>query len=125
MTSASGEGTSRWGGRRRAREAALQMLYLTEIGKLSAADVAQSHTAIGEAAAIELDEESRGYAMSLARGAWDDRATIDAYVAEAAKNWRLERLAVVDRLLCPRAARARRDAAARGHRRSNRARAIV
>jgi N utilization substance protein B len=99
MTSASGEGTSRWGGRRRAREAALQMLYLTEIGKLSAADVAQSHTAIGEAAAIELDEESRGYAMSLARGAWDDRATIDAYVAEAAKNWRLERLAVVDRLL--------------------------
>jgi N utilization substance protein B len=92
------DGDSRWEGRRRAREAALQMLYQTEVGQQSFTDAARAHTAIG-ADAIELDEESREYATELARGSWEDRTTIDGYIGDAARNWRLERLAIIDRLL--------------------------
>jgi N utilization substance protein B len=97
MMSTDGEG--RWAGRRRAREAALQMLYQAEVGQMSLADAMGSHGSIGDADAVELDEESRGYAMTLARGAWQDRDAMDAYIGEAAHHWRVERLAVLDRLL--------------------------
>ena len=96
MTMPAGE--SRWEGRRRSREAALQMLYQTEVGHLTMADAVRTHDAIG-GDAIELDEASRGYAVQLARGAWDARPVVDGYIAEAARNWRVERLAVIDRLL--------------------------
>jgi transcription antitermination protein NusB len=89
---------ARWENRHRAREAALQMLYQVEIGGLAVTDVVGSHPAIGGDDAIALDEEGRQFAIRLARGAWDDRHAIDQYIAEAAHNWRLERLAVVDRL---------------------------
>jgi N utilization substance protein B len=91
-------GDSRWEGRRRAREAALQMLYQTEVGRLSAADAARTHLAMSEDA-IALDDESRAYAVELATGSWEARDLIDRYIADAARNWRVERLAVVDRLL--------------------------
>lgn len=92
-------GEPRWEGRRRAREAALQMLYQTEIGQLSIAVVAGSHGGIGGADAIELDEKAREYAVELARGAWEDKQALDGYIGDAARNWRVERLAVIDRLL--------------------------
>jgi N utilization substance protein B len=88
---------SRWEGRRRAREAALQMLYQTEVGQSAFADAARLHPAIGES--VELDDEARAYAEQLAGGAWQHRATADGYIAEAARNWRVERLAIIDRLL--------------------------
>ena len=90
---------SRWHARRRAREAALQMLYQTEVGQLSMSDVARSHGGIGGNDAIELDAEARDYAVDLARGAWDNKPALDGYISDAARNWRIERLAVVDRLL--------------------------
>lgn len=97
MTIAAGE--SRWEGRRRSREAALQMLYQTEIGQLSIAAVAGSHNGIGGADAIELDDQARAYAVDLARGSWENKQALDGYIADAARNWRVERLAVIDRLL--------------------------
>jgi N utilization substance protein B len=90
-------GDSRWEGRRRAREAALQMLYQTEVGQLPVTEAALSHTTIADA--VALDDESREFAVELARGSWQDKAAIDAYIAEAARNWRVERLAIIDRLL--------------------------
>jgi N utilization substance protein B len=93
------DGTPRWENRRRAREAALQMLYQTEVGQLPIADATRVHGAIGDADAIELDEDARAYAVILARGSWQDRAVIDAYIADAARNWRVERMATIDRLL--------------------------
>ncbi len=93
------ESESRWQGRRRAREAALQMLYQTEVGQLSMIDVASSHGGIGGNDAIELDVEARDYAVGLARGSWDNRQALDGYISDAARNWRIERLAIVDRLL--------------------------
>jgi transcription antitermination protein NusB len=97
MTTPAG-GESRWEGRRRAREAALQILYQTEVGRLSMADAARTHDAIG-ADAIELDEASRDHAVLLARGSFESRQALDGYIADAARNWRVERLAVIDRLL--------------------------
>ena len=91
-------GDSRWEGRRRAREAALQMLYQTEVGQLAVVDAAQIHDAIGTDA-IELDSEARAYAVDLARDSWQDRQALDGYIADAARNWRIERLAIIDRLL--------------------------
>jgi transcription antitermination protein NusB len=91
-------GESRWEGRRRAREAALQMLYQTEVGQLPFVDAVRTHSALGSDA-IELDEEAREYAVELARGSWQAKPIIDAYIADAARNWRVERLAVIDRLL--------------------------
>jgi transcription antitermination protein NusB len=91
-------GGSPWQGRRRAREAALQMLYQTEVGQLPFTEAARSHSAIGDDA-VELDDEAREYAVELARGSWHDRTLIDGYIGDAARNWRVERLAVIDRLL--------------------------
>jgi N utilization substance protein B len=90
---------SRWESRRRSREVALQMMYQAEVGQLSVADVARSHGTIGGVDAVDVDEEAREYAVTLADGAWQARQTLDEYIADAAKNWRVERLAVVDRLL--------------------------
>ena len=90
---------SRWEGRRRAREAALRMLYQMEVGQVHFPEVAATHAAIGGAEALSLDEADREYAEELARGTWDNRAALDAYIADAARNWRVERLAVLDRLL--------------------------
>jgi N utilization substance protein B len=90
-------GDPRWQGRRRAREAALQMLYQTEVGQLPVIEAARVHPAIEDA--VELDDEARGYAEELARGSWQDRAALDVYIADAARNWRVERLAIIDRLL--------------------------
>jgi N utilization substance protein B len=92
-------GGSRWQGRQRAREAALQMLYQTEIGQLSVAEAVGSHGAIAATETIDLDEDARDYAVALARGSWLDRQVIDQYIAGAAHNWRVERLTVIDRLL--------------------------
>jgi N utilization substance protein B len=91
-------GDSRWEGRRRAREAALQMLYQTEVGQLPFGEAVRTHDAIG-ADAIELDDESRTYAVELARGSWESKQAIDDYIADASRNWRIERIAVIDRLL--------------------------
>jgi N utilization substance protein B len=93
------DGDSRWQARRRAREAALQMLYQTEVGQLSMTDVAGSHGGIGGNDAIDLDDAARDYAVDLARGSWEARQALDEYISDAARNWRIERLAVVDRLL--------------------------
>lgn len=97
MTTPAG-GESRWTSKRRAREAALQILYQTEVGHLTMADATRMHDAIG-AAAIDLDEPAREYAVRLARGAFAATDAIDVYIADAARNWRVERLAVIDRLL--------------------------
>ena len=64
------------------------------------ADVARTHEPIGGERCHRRSTTRRAtYAIALAPGAWDDRETLDGYIADAARNWRVERLAVVDRLL--------------------------
>lgn len=90
---------ARWQGRRRAREAALRMLYQTEVGQLPLTESARTQSVVGGSDAIELDEDAREYATALAAGTWQSRAALDGYIAEATRHWRLERLAIIDRLL--------------------------
>ena len=81
---------------RQARESALQMLYGWEM----------SGDALPEAIAGVRDLQLRppvaerdALAVSLAQGTARMLDRIDPLIAEAATNWRLERLAVIDRLV--------------------------
>ena len=75
------------------------MLYEVEVGQLSVADAVRWHDSIGDSEALALDPESQEYAVTLVKGTWEAREAIDAYIAEAAQNWRLERIATVDRMV--------------------------
>lgn len=81
---------------RQARESALQMLYGWEL----------SGDALPEAIAGVRDLQLRppvadrdALAVQLAQGTARTLNRIDPMIAEAATNWRLERLAVIDRLV--------------------------
>lgn len=81
---------------RQAREAALQMLYSWE---MSGNDL---HDAIAGVQSLQLRPPvlpRDALAVELARGTALNLARIDPLIAETAKNWRIERLAVLDRLV--------------------------
>ncbi len=84
--------------RRRAREAALQMLYQAEIGRAGA------HEAIGTFWPAhdpegEVDDELRAFANTLVQDTLARLPEIDPLIAARALNWRVERMAVIDRLV--------------------------
>lgn len=91
---------ARWQGRRRAREGALQILYQREVGALSLAEALQLQRLVGAPDdSLELDDEALEYARALAHGVAESREALDERLAEAARNWRVERMAVIDRLV--------------------------
>ena len=84
--------------RHRAREAAVQMLYQWEVGKASMFEVGQTFWH-GPAVSEPLGEELQVFATRLATGVAGTIADIDPIIAEAAENWRIERMNVLDRLI--------------------------
>lgn len=78
--------------RHKAREYALQMLYQAETAGVPMEEVAAHFWGDGDA-----PEPVRAFAERLARGTAAARGEIDALLAESLANWRLERLAIVDR----------------------------
>jgi N utilization substance protein B len=89
------------GARRRARECALQMLYAMDVNPGLTVDQVFSHfwkDFAGEAAE-ERDADVMGFAERLVRGAQQNLAEIDEIIQRASRNWRLERMARVDRNL--------------------------
>ena len=84
------------GGRRRARECALQILYSLDLN---------AGWSVDQALACfwrDFDEEkgdadSVGYAEKLVRGTVEHQADLDRVVQGVSKNWRLDRMARVDR----------------------------
>ncbi|HKB16128.1 MAG TPA: transcription antitermination factor NusB [Planctomycetota bacterium] len=78
--------------RTRAREYALHVLYMVDV---------RGEDAYGEAAAyVEAqarDPEIRAFAHSLVEGVRAHREEIDGWIRRTAKNWDLERMAVLDR----------------------------
>ena len=84
--------------RRRAREAALQMLYQWEVGRTSPGDSILSYWPAQEEAP-ELSAVHREFANALVRGTTGRVEEIDALIAQRAQNWRVERMAVLDRLV--------------------------
>jgi len=82
------------GGRRRAREAALQMLYQSEVGRASAYEAIATYWPAHDADG-ELTDALREFANALVRGTLDRITEIDAILASHAQNWRIERMAVI------------------------------
>ena len=87
------------GTRRKSREMALQMLFQAEMGKQSPEQVRSSYWK----ERADVDEETRGFADDLFRIATDAASAgsdgIDGLIQKHAQNWRLERMAAVDRNL--------------------------
>ena len=85
-------------GRRRAREAALQMLYQSEVGRVSADDTIATYWPAHQPH-HGLTDALREFANTLVRGTLDRLKEIDAILAAHTENWRIERMAVIDRLV--------------------------
>jgi N utilization substance protein B len=83
------------GTRRKSRELAMQMLFQGDLGKQSPEDVKRLFWASRD----DVDAETRGFADDLYRVATERRDEIDGLIERHAQNWRLERMAAVDRNL--------------------------
>jgi N utilization substance protein B len=98
-------------GLRRARAAALQMLYQWEVGRVSAHEAIVTYwrpregepdtelESDGERTDGDLPDSLRDFANGLVNGTVSRVAEIDALLAAHAQNWRVERMAVLDRLV--------------------------
>jgi transcription antitermination protein NusB len=84
--------------RRRAREAALQMLYQCEVGRVSPEDAIAAYGEIEQAARLS-SPDAEAFAASLVMGTVDHAGEIDPVIAASAANWRPERMAIIDRLI--------------------------
>jgi N utilization substance protein B len=80
------------GTRRRAREAALKILFQIDLAGTS---VEEAISAYWEC--FDLEAEGDEYAGVLVRGISDHLDEIDASIRDASSRWRLERMARVDR----------------------------
>lgn len=86
--------------RHRAREAAVQMLYQWEVGRLPIADVIQTFWLDDEHLDSAMrDTDHQAFAETLAAGVADTVETLDPLIVDAAENWRIERMNVLDRLI--------------------------
>ncbi len=77
--------------RRRAREAALGVLFQMDLGKLSLED------ALDTVKASDWPPDDWSLIVRLARGTRAHLAEIDAIIAHFAEHWTVERMAAVDR----------------------------
>jgi len=84
--------------RHRGREAALQMLYQWEVGRLALADVQRVWPEVTDEDE-PLPSELEAFAHSLAEGVIANVAELDPLISEAAAHWRIERMNVIDRLV--------------------------
>ena len=81
------------GTRRKSRELALQMLFQLDMGKQTPDQVRKTFWSERQ----EMDESVRGFADDLFRVATDRSEQIDKVIEAHAQNWRMERMAAVDR----------------------------
>lgn len=96
---AQGEHGDRWAGRRRARAAALQALYECEVGGLTPQQAFGVLRRAGPPDVQDPGEDEHGFVAALVHGALADREALDERIGDAAENWRVERMAVLDRLV--------------------------
>ncbi len=83
------------GSRRKSRELAMQMLFQGDLGKQKPEEVRQLFWGSRD----DVEDETRGFADDLQRLATERGDEVDALISKHAQNWRLERMAVVDRNL--------------------------
>lgn len=85
--------------RHRAREAALQILYQWEVGRSDVERAIEVFFGLQWPDAQPPPDALRAFAAELARRTVARLGEIDALIAETAKRWRPERMAVIDRLI--------------------------
>lgn len=85
--------------RHRARELAVQMLYQAEVGRLDVAALEDTFWGQVPEQIAGLPAEARAFALRLAVVTAAHVAEVDPLIAEAAANWRLERMNVLDRIV--------------------------
>lgn len=97
--------------RRKAREAALQMLYQWEVGRVSPHEAVRTYWPGRDAPPSPddehadrvpeqaVDEDGRTFANALVNGTIERVAEADRLIAAHSTNWRVERMAVIDRLV--------------------------
>jgi len=93
-------GVGRGGGRRRARECALQILYQLDLSgpSLDVEDALAVYFASElDAEEERLSEEAAQFARALVRGVVERLPELDASLQKAAQHWRVERMTRVDR----------------------------
>jgi len=78
--------------RHRAREFVLKALYAYEQGEDTAENLIESIIKSGK-----LKENDLAFASNLFKKAIENIAPIDAYITGLATNWKIERLAIVDK----------------------------
>jgi len=83
------------GTRRKSRELALQMLFQADLGQQPADEVRKTFWK-GQA---EVSPEVKGFAEDIFRVARDRASEIDKLIEDHADNWRIDRMAAVDRNL--------------------------
>jgi N utilization substance protein B len=79
--------------RRKAREHALQILFQLDIKKEKPSSVVLKHYW----AEYEPDDEIKAFAEEIVKGAYKHLSEINKLIHRCAKNWTLDRMAVVDR----------------------------
>ncbi len=84
--------------RHRAREAALQMLYQSEIGRAGVPETILTFWPASDPGG-EIDEDLRTFANRLVKDTSGRVEEIDRLIGAHAHNWRIERMAVIDRLV--------------------------
>jgi N utilization substance protein B len=87
------------GNRRKAREVALQILYQLDVQEQLSDEQALALYWNHVGADAELDDAGRLFADRLVRGVRQHVAEFDGLIGRASRNWRLERMARVDRNL--------------------------
>jgi transcription antitermination protein NusB len=83
------------GTRRKSRELAMQMLFQGDLGKQSPEQVSK----LFWASVADVDLETRSFTEDIYRVATTRDEEIDKLIEAHAQNWRIERMAVVDRNL--------------------------
>lgn len=90
--------------RRRAREVALQSLFQLDMNPLDeGAAVAEARKAAIDSAVAAMDDDDKlsskdmDFLVKLVNGTEDNRSEIDALISERSKEWKLHRMAGVDR----------------------------
>ena len=83
------------GTRRKSRELAMQMLFQGDLGKQTPEQVSKLFWPSRDS----VDDETRGFAEDIYRIATTRQEEIDKLIEAHAQNWRIERMAVVDRNL--------------------------
>ncbi len=82
--------------RHAAREAAVQALYLCEIGRISPEVAVETFFAQH---LPDADAVVREFATRIVLGVYEDQADLDTLIGEHSANWRVARLAVTDRII--------------------------